>query len=135
MKTFEEIRDTLLDGLDQLKEMNKMFADPEFFGEFMRKRCFKAELGGYECFDLVKGFRKQDAKNKKWHNYVSYMVDPDDDQYVEECSIYYNKQMDTVIAWHWDSDGTLIITSFGKTVVNDDCKKCYGWEFIDLTKG
>lgn len=44
--------------------------------------------------------------------------------------LYINSNLNAVVAWHWDGDGTLYIKADNIAVINTDCKKDHGWKFI-----
>lgn len=47
---------------------------------------------------------------------------------------YYFVQRDNLSIWmayHWDGDGTLVVSDGERICINNDCKKSYGWEFIE----
>lgn len=43
----------------------------------------------------------------------------------------YKSPFSLLVAWHWDGDGTLYFNEAGRETINYDCKKNYGWEFIE----
>jgi len=36
-----------------------------------------------------------------------------------------------VMKYYWDGDGELVFESQNWSLINDDCKKTNGWEFIE----
>lgn len=99
---------------------------PDQFGEFFRTYFFTKGkgFGCYENFE-VESFMVQsplpaDVEAKYFKNWDSRV-------YFFHCK----GQPSIWLAWSWDGDGLLIVSDGQKVCINNDCKKSYGWEFIN----
>ena len=120
--------------------------NPDIFGEALRQGCFDGSKG--ECpaagpYNLVEGFEPVDPRSDLGQKLLETLADEermeDNDPFdVEEfladypgTQAYSNGLIH--IAWYWDGDGTLlfVVPSENIAVINSDCKKDYGWRFVD----
>ena len=120
--------------------------DPNVFGEVLRDLIFntndKYSYGCYTCFDLRKGFKEISieselgqwlkkilAESYQWPDIMEPPHQEELDEVVRLGKFYSNGQIHC--AWFWDGDGCLVVSYGSRTVVNDDCEKDYGWEWVD----
>ncbi len=105
--------------------------DANKFGEILRENLFTQNgFGCYQNFDLIddfgsyyKGNSLYDSIHKKYFAYL------DDDNPVVYVSI---KNKKVFVAWHWDGDGTLIVSDGQRAAINTDCKKSDRWQWADM---
>lgn len=109
-------------------------SNPDIMGEVYRKLIFKAdasgELGCYSTFDVNPRWIKADIDLLSLEDRVLLLgCDAKDESELARISVYKDVNSDTLTAWHWDGDGTLMIKEEGGDIyINTDCKKTYGWE-------
>lgn len=138
-----------------IKKTNKLIfeshSSPDFIGEKLRNYSFKKEVGCYSCFELIEEFEKiepieniehlilmfdLDDKNKLIKNSEEFIKEIKNNKYIipntdidlNRVSMYLNKDNFILVAWYWDGDGILYFSYNGKSLVNTDCKKSYGWK-------
>lgn len=101
--------------------------DPDILGELLRQLSFTNEgYGCYENFNLRKEFTPQD-------NEVAAKLIDDGYGETDEDILEYAKSFTNGIwnvAWYWDGDGTLVFWNEDFAVINEDCKKEYGWKLL-----
>ena len=107
--------------------------NPDIIGELFREWAFVEPFGCYSCFDLIEGF-EEDLSDKKYRA-IEVLQDGSEcevycQEVIERASVYYNKEYNVVVAWHWNGDGTLYFKHGETEIVNTDCKKDYTWEFV-----
>lgn len=115
--------------------------DPNSLGELLRNWAFKEEYGCYSCFDLIDGFSGVEVTPREfkmmWHRDYNpestgeYWGDPDS-WYIKRIS-WHKHWCGIEVGWFWDGDGTLLfyVPEINAVVMNTDCKKSYGWEFME----
>ena len=104
---------------------------PDVAGELLRELFFKqnlnaGKLGCYNAFklkDVLKEYTEpiepSDEKIGKWNCALKNLGDDNSPYYI-------------VMKYYWDGDGELIFEAQNWSLVNGDCKKTNGWEFIEL---
>ena len=111
--------------------------DPDIFGETIREYCFDTkddELGCYSCFKLRDGFVEVAKNTTLWNQMINALaiegcLNEIDEDERDKASIYANG--DIAVGWYWDGDGTLVIIEGCRMAINGDCKKTYGWEWVE----
>ena len=120
--------------------------DPNAFGEDLRDFCFikkrADDYGCYSTFDLIDDFKeaKEDfpeivegliGKEKDYTDYDKSFWGVDYNYMYKLTEVFYNERLDIIVAWQWDSDGTLLIKENDKTAINKDCKCSNEWNWIE----
>lgn len=119
--------------------------DPDMEGEILRSSFFVGEgLGAYSNFDLHQGFCALEAGDELHSRLVGFLfadfwfMNDDSPEALHEKNDETSRAAlfsdgKNVVAWWWDGDGTLLVGTLGKSgepdklLLNDDCKKTYGW--------
>ena len=124
-----------------LKEMPDDFA-----GELLRDFVFdqsNGETGCYSTFNLnYRAFIKLEKDDPHIQKFYKYLFG-DKEFWDENWGGSYEDTKNTVqayecleviVMWYWDGDGTLLIYSKEDHLafLNDDCKKDYTWEKIEI---
>lgn len=121
--------------------------DPNLIGEALRHWSFvgrNGEIGCYSTFQVADFFKPLKPGDKDFEDAKNEIVPEFDTSlkcYVYKCPYFKDEfitiePLKIVLAWEWNGDGTLyfkIVTNiFEKnfTIMNTDCKKDYGWEFV-----
>ena len=106
-----------------------------FFGEELRRKAFTGEgLGCYRNFEISPNYEEiinSDIKLMFFH----YFFNPYDllfdrkeiDIKLNELKVFFNLKTNTLMAYHWDGDGTLLFETPYYILRNSDCKKNYTW--------
>jgi hypothetical protein len=111
---------------------------PDFFGEVLRAFSFVSPVGCYTCFELLPRF--EEIKNPKIKKeYLKRIFPSFDEEEIEEdlkfFNLFFHPKYNLFVGWVWDGDGTLYFKLEDKhttiEVMNTDCKKDYGWFYID----
>lgn len=102
--------------------------DADFIGELLRKISFIGNgevYGCYSTFELISSYQRIKTPIAL-AEYIAW--DADEQGRIES---FYSRELDLLVAWYWDGDGTLYFDSglFDCAVWNNDCKKDYGWEY------
>lgn len=109
-------------------DLNKI-ENPNALGELFRDITFvknnKDDYGCYSTFDVHKEFKE--INDKKQINQIKELMGLEHDDHL---TIYFNSDLNLIVAWHWDGDGTLLFQHKEITIINTDCKKGYTWEFL-----
>lgn len=108
--------------IDHLKDFNPI-------GELLRALTFKDKDGCYKNFKVNDTFHQINNTHPEYINLYN-KLDILEQHYLEEENIIpicYTNTLWTVM-WYWDGDGTLLFNIQNLTIINDDCKKTYGWE-------
>jgi len=125
------------------------------YGEKYRKLGFSKDeygnnFGCYTTFNINKSFKKLKPSSKKFQRVANIITFENDSGFVLNTteneanydfshykeierydSIFYNKELDLVMGFFWDGDGTLVfIDKKDRIFINTDCKKDYNWEVI-----
>lgn len=124
--------------------------DANMFGEALRGYCFvgnASDRGCYSTFEVLKCFKKvtegkiyEEAKKHLWED-----IEPTIYHFkLEEKECYLNfwcngkeesskvcEPYEIVMGYTWEGDGCLYFRLNNRSVVNTDCKKSYGWEWIN----
>lgn len=110
--------------------------DADDFGEALRGFCFIGTsqlIGCYSTFEVNKGFNEikegkiwEEAKSHLWGDTIPkvYHLKVDLD------NLHICEPFEIIMGWTWDGDGCLYFRFNGRKVINTDCKKSYGWEWI-----
>lgn len=100
--------------------------DANAFGELLRAQFFvqNGEYGGYNNFDLTDSF----SLVKRPNAWIEKAEDGDI-YYTTHC---HNDDSKIFVAWHWDGDGTLVISDGERIAINTDCKKSHGWQWAEM---
>jgi|688.fasta_scaffold04876_39 hypothetical protein len=96
--------------------------DPNLLGESLRDLFFGTEKGRgcYENFEVEPGVE-----------YLGEERDPTDYTDPEYAVVYKTYQFENIkMMYYWDGDGTLIFILGDRTLMNNDCKKNYIWDFV-----
>lgn len=120
-------------------EVNTDEQSANLVGEILREETFAEGLGCYYCFDIKPHFEKMDNKEavalvaKDWWGGIpdeaDFMAAGAYEELLERLEAFSGP--DYNVAWYWDGDGTLLFwKEHDFAVINNDCKKSYGWEFI-----
>ena len=70
------------------------------------------------------------GKEKDYIDYDISFWGVDYDYMYKLTEVYYNERLDIIVAWQWDSDGTLLIKENEKAAINRDCKCSNEWNWI-----
>lgn len=109
-----------------------------FFGEELRRKTFIGEgLGCYANFEIHSDYIEIISSHIK-AMYLHYFFDlyylsfnlHDVEEYLKELKIYANYSTNTIVAYHWDGDGTLLFMTPHYNIINTDCKKINNWSLI-----
>lgn len=120
--------------------------DPNLLGEALRKTFIDDDGGRGPSagpYKLAPEFKAVELASVLGDRIVDVLVE---NSYCDEYDLsdakeefltdYPNTQVftngDVHIAWYWDGDGTLLFVVPGDkiAVMNEDCKKDYGWQFV-----
>lgn len=114
--------------------------DPNKFGEALRNYCFIGncmETGCYSTFDLIKVLKE--IKSGKIYEEVLKYVNPESEESIhayhfkleyKDNELGFIEPYELVVGWEWNGDGTLYFRWNNRSVINTDCKKDYGWDWI-----
>lgn len=130
-------------------------ANPNHVGEELRDQVFirhnKRDLGGYNFFALDPAFVKLESSDDSYNEIVDIFVriapsngskallfsktSMSRTEYAKTfaevaASIKIYSDDNTVVAWYWDGEGILFFAHDGKAVINTDCKKESGWQWV-----
>lgn len=107
--------------------------DPNEFGEALREYCFVPDkygndFGCYSTFEARPEFKPCSETEKE--TLLSILIEwswfePHDSERptcLTDGNIY--------MVWFWDGDGILLFKEGDRVVINDDCKKMYGWKWV-----
>lgn len=112
--------------------------NPDLFGETLRNWVFQPDgFGTFGCYSTFKTrpeFQPVDPETPLGIALLDALgyVDGDTEywyQGVEGVTLLSDGEIH--VAWYWDGDGILAFMAQGKTARNDDCKKTYGWEWVE----
>ena len=113
--------------------------DPEVFGETLREYVFVqdkygGDFGCYSTFDVRPEFQLKECPpriaellmgaSSDWHPFHEWEKD-------RKKRCVYRTNGEIVVAWYWDGDGTLYFKEGDREAINNDCKKGYGWEWVE----
>ena len=112
--------------------------DPNVFGEILREFIFVEPVGCYSCFELTKTFKpipegydlRSQLEQVLGIHVLQEVEDGEYQEYRDAAHFYTNGWIS--VGWYWDGDGCLAIIEGKRAAVNNDCKKNYTWEFVDL---
>lgn len=107
--------------------------DPNALGELFRSYAFDCNgedcVGCYTCFELIAGFKTSEDKVLK--RKVASWLGLDSSEAFE---VFHEESSGLTVAWYWDGDGSLLFAMDEIVVVNFDCKKNYGWSFLEANE-
>lgn len=125
--------------------MLEQLQDPDAFGEACRDLIFNQvtegesqytyrKLGCYDTFELREGVKHFDPCLLTTK--ALQLLLGDGDIYMDELPRVHAARgtyngVQVTAAWYWDGDGTLLVISGEKWAINDDCKKNYGWQWVE----
>lgn len=129
--------------------------NPNHIGEELRDQVFirhnKRDLGGYNTFVLQPEFVSITADDEVFRDIADIFtrVQPtrgdkasllskvsfSKNDYVKAMaeigsSIKIYSDGNTIVAWHWDGEGMLFFAHGNKAVINIDCRKESGWQWV-----
>ena len=105
---------------------------PDIIGEYYREQIFPEQimLGKYGCYSTFEVHTSFGLSNDP--KLISQLIEVFDIEEEEKNKIHLYISQDLLVAWYWDGDGSLFIQdNKGHAVLNDDCKKSSGWQYID----
>jgi hypothetical protein len=115
------------------------FVTPNHLGEYLRALTFPEhdeKTGEFGCYTTFKV--RDDAEIVEPGPEVVWLVSGDESDQLVHAYTFADGDMRVDVAWEWDGDGTLLFRVFENdgaspmvTVINQDCKKNYRWEFIE----
>jgi hypothetical protein len=110
-----------------------------FYGEELRRKSFVGEgLGCYANFEIHNDYIEV-ANDFAKSMYLPYFLDMYylslNIQEIFDClqlvKLYINYGSNTVMAYYWDGDGSLLFITPHYAIINRDCKKINNWKELN----